>query len=31
MIKVENISKTFTSLKALDQVSLQVGQQDILG
>lgn len=31
MIKVENISKTFTSLKALDQVSLQVDQQDILG
>ncbi len=31
MIKVENISKTFTSLKALDQVSLQVGQQDIFG
>jgi ABC-2 type transport system ATP-binding protein len=31
MIKVENISKTFTSLKALDQVSLQVNQQNIFG
>lgn len=31
MIAVENISKHFASIKALDQVSLQVSQQDIFG
>ena len=31
MIVVENISKSFASIKALDQVSLQVSQQDIFG
>lgn len=31
MIRVENISKQFNSIKALDQVSLQVNQQNIFG
>lgn len=31
MIRVESISKTFSSIKALDQVSLQVEEQDIFG
>lgn len=31
MIRVENISKTFSSIQALDQVTLQVQEQDIFG